>query len=127
MPFSNANMPCILLCRAAFIVLFYCGAPSPAQHASDGPLIPTPHTCGDHTQLNWCLQRCNLSHRHAMPWFTPTVLAPYHTIVCTLCPESLTTPRNLLLLFSVPKAQDDQFLYPLAVPLSYSSSVPQMM
>jgi hypothetical protein len=42
MPFSNVNMPCILLFRAALIVLFYCRAPSLAQHASDSYFVPLP-------------------------------------------------------------------------------------
>ncbi len=39
---SNVNMPCILLFRVVIIVLFYCGAPSPTQHASDTSFVPPP-------------------------------------------------------------------------------------
>ena len=35
-------MPCTLLFRINIIVLVYCGAPSPTQHASDASFVPPP-------------------------------------------------------------------------------------
>ena len=111
-------MPCILLFRIVIIVLVYCRAPSPTQHASDTSFVPPPSP--SITNVSRDANSC----RHSMPRFTSTVYAPYHTPVCTLCPA---TPRNLLLLFSVPNAIDDEFDEPLAIPSTYSSSFPRVM
>ena len=100
MSLSNVNMPCIQLFRLVIIVLFHYGAPSPTQHASDTYFVPPPtHAVTSPS-----------TYRHSMPRFTSTVPAPYHThclyIMTQIYP---TTHRNLLLLFSVPNALDDQF------------------
>ena len=42
MSLSNVNISYTLLFRIVIIVLVYCGAPSPTQHASDTSFVPSP-------------------------------------------------------------------------------------
>ena len=124
MPLPNINMPCPLLSWLVIIVLFHCRASSPAQYALTYHLVPPPTYAVTSPGLNVSRDNIFLIITQSLglpPMYShPTIPLSSHYALnlfshaqkpapLTLCSER--TKRPVL----------------IAVPSSYSSSVPLVM